>query len=94
MDTELCCCMATDPYIALRGSKGWHFTKVSGARVGYSHWTIPLYPRIFSSASLLNTQTVPLLFLSRLSSTYLHIIADLVVGRPLGVFHLPVCVYF
>lgn len=36
IDTDPCCCMATDPDMALSISMCWHFTMASGGRAGYS----------------------------------------------------------
>lgn len=61
--------------MALSSSIGRNFTKTPGGRAGYSQQAIPLHPLVSSSISLHSAQMVLLLFLSHLSTTYMHIIA-------------------
>jgi hypothetical protein len=44
IDTDICCCMATDTDMTLKDSMGWDFTMASGSRAGYSQQTTPLRP--------------------------------------------------
>lgn len=83
-DTEPCCCMATNLDMTLSSSMGQDFTKALGGCAGYSHQVIPLHPRVYSSTSLHNTQTVLLLCPSQLSTTYLHIVVAPAAGGPCG----------
>ena len=46
----------------------------SGDRAGYSQWTGLLHPHISSSTSSHNAQIVLLIFLSHLSTTYVHMV--------------------
>lgn len=63
----------------------------SGGMAGYLNQAVPLsllspvLPFFF-----LTTQRVPLLFLSHLSTTYLHIVVAPAAGGPLGIFLLSV----
>lgn len=58
MDTDPCCCMATNLDMALSGSMGRKFTIASGGSTGYSYQATSLHPRVSSSTSLHNSQTV------------------------------------
>jgi len=46
IDTDPCCYMAMNPYMALRAA--WAFTMASGGRAGYSHQIAPLHPHLSS----------------------------------------------
>ena len=77
--------MATDPDVALSGSMGWDFTKASGVgQTDDSHQAVPLHPRVSSSISLHDAQTVLLLFFSHVSTTYLHIVVAPIRHGPRG----------
>ena len=78
--------MATDPDMALSNSTGWDFTIASGGRAGYPQEAIPFYPHVSTSTSLHNVQTFLLLFLSHLSTTYLHMVVAPVAGWPCGLW--------
>lgn len=57
----------------------------SGGGDGHSQKVTPFHPRVFSSVSCHNAQTVPLVFLSHLSTIELHIqYAAPATGGPLG----------
>jgi hypothetical protein len=64
--------MTTDPDM--------DFIMTSGGRAGYTHQILPHYPLIFSSVSPYGAQFVLFLFLSQLSTTYLHIIVAPTMG--------------
>lgn len=71
--TEPCCWLVMDTDMALSSSTGWDFTMVSGGSTGFSHQAVPHHPHISRSLPLLGAPTVPLLLLSHLSTTHLHI---------------------
>lgn len=52
----------------------WDFTMALGGLAGYSYQAVPLYPHVSRSTSLHRAQTVLLLFLSHLSTLYLHFV--------------------
>lgn len=72
IDTGPCHCVAKNPDIDLRSSLNRHFTMVSDRGSGYSKEAIPFHPGISSSTLLKIPQTIQLLFLSHLSTTYLQ----------------------
>ena len=78
IDSDPCFSMAMDPDVTLSGSTGWDFTLTSGGRIGYLQLVLPSS----SSTSLHDAQIVLLFLFFHLSTTYLHIIVALVVGRP------------
>lgn len=96
IDPDLWCCMATGldygrhPDMALNSSVGQDFTMASGGKAGYSHLAVPLHSPVSSSIFLHNAQTTLLLFLTHLSTIYLHTVAAPAVDHPasrsLGIF--------
>ena len=78
IDTNTWCCMVMDSDVALRSNIGWNFTMALCGREVYSQQSIPLYHHISSSGStsLHNAQTILLLFLTHISTTYLYIVVD------------------
>jgi hypothetical protein len=88
--TGLCFCRAMNADIVLSSSKGRGFIMAASGRAGYSHQCI-LHP---FSTFLHSAQTIMLLFLSHLFTTYLYIIvAPMCVGGSLDVFcpSTPLC---
>lgn len=63
---------------------GWDVTMVSDGRTGYAQQAIPFHPPVSSSSSFHNDKTVPFLFLSHLSITYLSIVVAPAAGEALG----------
>lgn len=60
--------MTTDPVMVLGGSMGWVITMASGGSAGYSYQGVPHHPQVSVSASHYCSHTIPLLFLSYLST--------------------------
>ena len=56
----------------------------SGGRAGHSQQATPLHPRVSSSISLHKAHAAPRLFLSHLTTKYLHIVVVPIAGWPCG----------
>ena len=77
-----CYCMAMDPDTALSNTIGFAFTMASGGRKGCSQQAIALHPCVSGLPLFKLLWLLLLLFLSHLSTAYLHIIVAPAVGRP------------
>ena len=75
INRDPCCFMVLDPDMALSSCMGWGFTMSSGGRPSCLQQAIPPHPCVSSSTSLYNAQTILLLLLFDLSTTYLHIVS-------------------
>lgn len=85
IETDSCCCRATNSDMALSGSMGLDITLTSGSMAAYSYQSgCSLPPSHLQFCLSLQHTNHFLLFLSHLSTTYMFII-DLLVG----VFYLP-----
>ena len=61
-----------DSDMALGGSFGWNPTMAPGGRAGHSQQATSFHSQVSSSISLHNAQVSSLLFLSHLTTAYLH----------------------
>lgn len=82
LSTDLCCCMAMDPDLALRGSWDGDFTMAPGDRACHVQLATPPYPLVFSFSFLYNAQATSLLIIPHMITTYLHFVEAFTAGWP------------
>jgi hypothetical protein len=79
-----CCCKVTGPNVAHSGSKDKDHTMVPGDITSCLHLTVPLYPGVFSSASLYCAYILWFLFLFYFSTIYFLLLVAPRVSEYLG----------
>lgn len=70
----------------LSNIEGWDVTMALGGTTGYLHQAILYHPWFSSSTSLNSSQTLLLLFLAYLFTTYLQIVLAIIGEKGLGIF--------
>lgn len=74
--------ISMDPDLALSDSWDWDFTRAPNDRAGHLQQAILTCHLVSSFISLYNAQAAPLLFLSHMTTTYLHFVEALTAGWP------------